>query len=303
MEMEKELEAYRRHLELRNFSPSTITVLYYLVRRYMAFCAARGSNPSEAREEDLMEYLAELRAQNMRPVCIRKTFSGISGYFKWLQRQNRITQNPIPALQEVYLREYKPDNRQRQIISIQDAARMISATMRVRDRAILYLLFTTGIRRNELVTLDVEDVDFEKMEVHLKPTAKRSNKTVFLTPECARTIKKWLKVREGMRTKSPALFISSKNLRLSPSGVDVKVAEAGERVGLHDSKSLRLEDKFTPHCCRHWLVTHLLRAGMRREYVKWLRGDVMKEAIDIYFHIDPEDVRKEYLAYVPQLGV
>jgi site-specific recombinase XerD len=49
------------------------------------------------------------------------------------------------------------------------------------------------------------------------------------------------------------------------------------RVGLHDSASETLADRFTPHCCRHWLVTHLLRAGMSRDHVKWILGDAMKE--------------------------
>jgi hypothetical protein len=42
---------------------------------------------------------------------------------------------------------------------------------------------------------------------------------------------------------------------------------------------------------------------MQREYVQWLRGDAIKEAVDIYYHIDPEDVRRSYLAHIPQLGV
>jgi len=46
-----------------------------------------------------------------------------------------------------------------------------------------------------------------------------------------------------------------------------------------------------------------MRAGMKKEYVQWLRGDAIKEAVDIYFHINPEDVRKQYLAHVPPLGV
>jgi len=75
------------------------------------------------------------------------------------------------------------------------------------------------------------------------------------------------------------------------------------RVGLHNPDSEKLADRFTPHCCRHWLVTHLLRAGMSRDHVKWIRGDAMKESIDIYYHIDAEDVRKSYMAYVPQLGL
>ena len=80
------------------------------------------------------------------------------------------------------------------------------------------------------------------------------------------------------------------------------VRTAGMRVGLHDHDSAELEDKFTPHCCRHFVTTHLLRAGMSREHVKWLRGDSMKEAIDIYYHIDVKDAKESYLAHIPQLG-
>jgi integrase/recombinase XerD len=64
-----------------------------------------------------------------------------------------------------------------------------------------------------------------------------------------------------------------------------------------------MEDHFSPHCARHWNTTHLLRAGMKREYVQWLRGDAIKEAVDIYFHVDPKDVQEAYLASIPQLGI
>ena len=64
-----------------------------------------------------------------------------------------------------------------------------------------------------------------------------------------------------------------------------------------------MEDHFSSHACRHWFVTHMLKAGMPREFIQELRGDVRKEAIDIYNHIAPEDVRKSYLAHVPQLGI
>jgi hypothetical protein len=51
------------------------------------------------------------------------------------------------------------------------------------------------------------------------------------------------------------------------------------------------------------MTTYLLRAGIKREYVQWLQRDVIKEAEDIYFHIDPEDFWKQYLAYTLPLGV
>ncbi|HEC93554.1 MAG TPA: recombinase, partial [Candidatus Atribacteria bacterium] len=65
----------------------------------------------------------------------------------------------------------------------------------------------------------------------------------------------------------------------------------------------KLEDHFSVHCFRHYFTTHLLRNGMPREYVKELRGDARNEAIDIYHHIDKDELRKSYLAHIPQLGI
>ncbi len=141
------------------------------------------------------------------------------------------------------------------------------------------------------------------MKIRLKPTAKRTNRAVFIDDECAFVLRKWLKIREGMNKKCiPALFINADGERLNRSGVYNLVVEAAERVGLHDPRSERLEDHFGPHCCRHWYCTHLFRAGMRREYIKELRGDSRKEAFDLYNHIDLKEMKEAYLACIPHWG-
>lgn len=74
-------------------------------------------------------------------------------------------------------------------------------------------------------------------------------------------------------------------------------------MGYHNPESPNLEDHFGPHCFRHWFTTWLLRSGMPREYVKEVRGVVRREAIDIYHHIDREELRRAYLACIPKLGI
>jgi len=216
-----------------------------------------------------------------------------------------IEKNPIPYIRAKYLKSYKDEVRQRQLIGVEDAAKMVRATIDTRDKAILLVFLKTGIRLNELISLDLEDLDLMGGKLILKPTAKRSNRIVFFDEETSRALSRWLKSRELRFKKGDhqALFISSKGTRLQTSGVDKLVREAAMRIGLHNHDSEKLEEKFTPHACRHWNTTQLLRAGMRREYVQWLRGDAIKEAVDIYFHVDPEDVRRAYLAAVPQLGI
>jgi len=91
--------------------------------------------------------------------------------------------------------------------------------------------------------------------------------------------------------------------RIIKRSIEEVIEKHAERVGLHNPRADRLEDRFTPHCCRHWFVTHLLRAGMSRDFVKELRGDTRGEAIDIYNHIDKKELRESYLAHIPQLGI
>jgi integrase/recombinase XerD len=113
-----------------------------------------------------------------------------------------------------------------------------------------------------------------------------------------------MRTKEGRYSNgSKALFLNSKGDRLERTGISHMVVKTAERIGLHDPNSERMEDHFSPHCCRHWFTTHLRRAGMPREFIQELRGDVRREAIDIYDHIDKKEVKESYMAHIPQLGI
>jgi integrase/recombinase XerD len=131
-------------------------------------------------------------------------------------------------------------------------ARIINSEMDIRDKAIITLLAKTGIRRNELITLDVADIDLVENRVRLKPTAKRSNRTLFIDEECSFILRRWLKVRETVnKKKSPALFLSKWANRITRTDVYEAVTKAAERVGLHNAESERIEVHFSrtvAHC-------------------------------------------------------
>jgi integrase/recombinase XerD len=299
------LDPFERDLKLRGLAKTSQVDVLGCVRRYLIWAAERGIDAREAKRDDLLAYLGDLRARGLKQSSLSNNFSSLSTLYSFFAEQGEIIQNPIPPIQKRYLKSYKDETRQRQLISVEDATKMVRATIDSRDRAILLLLFKTGIRRNELVTLDLDSIDLEKQFLILKPTAKRSNRTVFFDDEAARALARWLKAGEKrLRRKGErALFLNNRGQCLSNAGVNTVVRKAATRAGLHDHESNRLEDKFTPHCCRHWLVTHLIRGGMPREQVKWIRGDAMREAIDLYNHIDPEDVKRNYLACIPKFGI
>ena len=254
----------------------------------------------------LKGYLEHSRGRGLSQRSIELTFSVLSSYYEYLVYEGLVSSNPVPAIRKRYLRRYKDngDPHERQLISVEDSTRMIKGEPDIRNKAILILLFKTGMRRNELITLDTSDVDLIENRIRLKPTGKRTNRTLFMDDEAAYILRRWLRVREGInKRKETALILSSWGHRISRNDVYRAVTEAAARIGLHNAGSKRLEDHFSPHACRHWYCTHLFRAGMRREYIKELRGDSRKEAFDLYNHIDLKELKEAYLAAIPQLGV
>jgi len=299
------LDPFEKDLKLRGLAKISRDATLGCVRRYLTWASERGVDAQEGRRDGLLSYLEDLRARGLKQGSLSSNFSSLSTWFTFLAEEGKIAQNPIPAIQKRYLKSYKDEIRQRQLISVKDAAKMVKATIDTRDRAILLVFFKTGIRRNELISLDLDDVDLENQSMLLKPTAKRSNRLVFFDDETARALTRWIKSREKREIKEgeKALFTNYQGGRLHRVSISEIVRNAAMRADLHDPESDRPEDRFSPHACRHWLVTHLLRAGMPRDHVKWIRGDAMREAIDIYNHIDPEDVKRNYLACIPKFGV
>ena len=162
----------------------------------------------------------------------------------------------------------------------------------------------TGIRRGELVNIDLVDVDWSNQSIRLKAHPKRSNPIVFFDDETTRALQAWLRIRPSRSKKEcPALFVGETGKRLKRSGVYNLVTRQAQKVGLHDPSSEDTKDRFTPHCCRHWFTTMLARAGIDKDLLKELRGDARRESMDVYRHIDPEELREAYLAHVPELGI
>lgn len=275
-------------------------------REFTSFISERGKDVLNIHKDDLKAFLAKMKEKKLRQRTIDRKLVCLSTFYTFLIDEEYLTSNPILPFRRRYLKniDTKNDGEIRQIISVSDARRLVNSILDTRDRAIVVLLLKTGLRRAELAGLDISDINLEKGELRLKPTAKRSNRQLFIDEEAIRTLSKWLQVRKTRKgAANSAIFISRKGSRLCPDQIERLVEKHASRVGLHDPQSERLEEHFGPHCCRHWFTTHLIRSGMPRDFVKELRGDARHEAIDIYNHIDKNELRESYLAHIPQLGI
>jgi integrase/recombinase XerD len=232
-------------------------------------------------------------------------FSAIGSCFKYLEWEGYIEENPVPAFRDRYMDSSRDSGKsKRQLISVEEMSSLVHSILDPRDRALVLVLAKTGIRRGELVTIDIDDVDWEQQSITLKPTPKRSNRLVFFDGECAQSLQRWMDARANDDDiETEALFTNQYGKRLQRNSIYRAVTKHAEKVDLHNPDADDLQQRFTPHCCRHWFTTHLRRSGMQREFIQELRGDTRSDAIDIYDHIDEKELREAYLAHIPTLGI
>ena len=302
----KLIEGFKRDCKLRGMTEESIRRYLSSVKIFLNFIRSRGLTVANVDLHVLRDFLQYIIENGAKYKTIENYFSALSSFYDYLVFESIVDRNIILPFRKRYLKRYKSgyDDPQRRLLSVEEMSRLVNSIMDPRDKAIAVLLAKTGIRRGELLRLDVDDINWEDYSITLKPTPKRSNRIVFFDDECARVLRRWLRVREKLNPPTKALFVSYQSLqRLDRNGLWNAIVKYAKRLGFHNPNSPRLEDHFGPHCFRHWFTTWLLRNGMPREYVKELRGDKRREAIDIYHHIDRQELRRAYLACIPKLGI
>jgi len=301
------IDEFVRDCKDRDFTAGTIRRYCQVVRMFMEFMDARNRAITQIDKYILRDFIHYRRENGIDQNTIENDFTALSTFYGFLVFEGYCASNPIVEVRKRYLRRYKVAKGEspRKLISVDEMSMLINSILNIRDRAVCVLLAKTGIRRSELTSIDMQDINWRDQSITLKNKQfrKRSNREAFFDDECARILKRWLSIRSRMNLDTDALFVGEHGERLNRNGIYSLVTKYAEKVGLHKPDSDRIEDHFSPHNFRHWFTTYLIRNGMPREYVKELRGDGRKDAIDIYHHIDMDELRKAYLACIPQLGI
>jgi integrase/recombinase XerD len=294
------IEEFRADLKTRRLSRDTQLQYPGYVKALSVF---NNGDLLGVTDDVLVAYLDHLQSKDLALSSIRRHFAGLGGFYDFLMFKKQIAANPVSSMfKKRYLHEYKTHDtsQRRKCISVDEARLLVESIMNIREKVVVVVLFKTGIRRRELSTLDITDLDMQNMVIHLKPTAKRSNLDVFYDQETKVVLEKWLKRRKDT---DPALFHNNRGHRFKPNSINAMFKKYATACGLNDPNSKKLEDKMTPHCCRHWYSTFLLQNGMKREEVMELRGDSAHDSVDLYNHIDKNKLKDHYLACIPQLGL
>ena len=276
----------------------------YHTKKYLQFI---DKDPRDVNTEDLKQFLTYLDKRGVSNSTIEKYFACLSSFYKYLEYEELVNKNPIPKFRDRYLKnrmKNKSNGGKRQLVSIEQMRNIVNSILDPRDKAVTIMLCKTGVRLSELVNIDIDDVNWTEQSIKLKPNGKRSNLRIYYDDECGRVLRRYVTVRDDLaKPDERALFINYYGERMKRRAIEEMISKYAERLGLHDPASKDLQKRFTPHCCRHWFTTHLRRAGMPREHIKELRGDSRTETMDVYMHIDEEELRESYLTHIPQLGV
>jgi integrase/recombinase XerC len=281
-------QAFLRHLEReRNASRHTIRAYgddLNQLSDYLDGVLGRAARPEDVDHVLIRGFLAELHRRGLKKTSSARKLAGVRTFFRFLCREGVLDKNPARALQSPRLEKRIPTPLdEAQVDGLLDVPGDDAAA--VRARALLELLYATGIRSAELVGLDVGEVDLEARMVRVLGKGNKERIVPFGTR--ARTaLRAWLAVRLGLRPKTDAVFINLRGGRLSDRSVRSLV---GRRV-----RAVSLTRRCSPHTLRHSFATHLLARGADLRAIQELLGHASLSTTQRYTHVDTRQLLEVY---------
>ena len=231
---------------------------------------------------DLRRFLAQLKARRLKPRSLARKLSSLRSFFKFLQREKIIHTNPAKLLVTPKLDKPLPhfmsEEETVQLIESPQSGKINSP----RDKAILEILYSTGIRVSELVGLNVDDVDFIGNIIKVMGKGKKE-RIVPIGNQALSALKEYLDRRQ---VDNKFIFVNKNGTRLS----DRSVRNIINKYILEQAMAQHV----TPHMFRHSFATHLLNHGADLRSVQELLGHVNLSTTQIYTHLTTEKLKKVY---------
>ena len=251
-------------------------------------CDGHTALPKAVQNSDIRSFLGFLLKSDMQKSSIARKLSTIKSFFRYLQRSNVIDVNPA-----LVVTAPKKDRRLPTVLSIDQARKLMELPPEdtfegLLDRAILELLYGTGMRLNELLELRIEKVDFANELLRVK--GKRNKERMIpLGAFAQKGLKNYLKIRneEVKHLADPSLiFVSKKGKRLYPLAV--------QKMTKKYMAQLSEQAHLSPHVLRHCFATHLLDNGADLLAVKELLGHENLSTTQIYTHVSMDRLKQVY---------
>ena len=245
----------------------------------------------------LNKYIENLRVRKgYRDTTTARKVASIKSFFGFLSENSIITEDPTESLGSPRVGRTLPKFLPKEDVTLLlDTAYKSGSNEGQRDAVIMELLYATGLRVGELVSLDLQDVDLS--ESYIRCMGKGSKeRIVHLYPKALEELRRYLKSARiallGHRRTEPSLFVNHRGDRLTRQWVWTILKPYGRKAGI--------EQNITPHTLRHSFATHLLQNGASLRHVQELLGHSSISTTQVYTHLTNGYVQKEYAKSHPR---
>ena len=254
-------------LQRRNYSPTTIRAYLHAVE---AFAQHFGKSPDKLDQEHLRQYQLHLLHDRKFTVgTIVSTIAALRFFFV------RVLRRPYREIDLVYP---KRPERLPTVLSQEEVAQLIASASNLLDYAMLTTLYATGVRRTELIRLKTEDIDSQRMIVHIRQGKGNRDRDVPLTPKLLETLREYWRWMKPKTYLFPGMVDNWRaDKPLTPKCVWTAVRDAAKRAGI--------KKRVSPHTLRHSWATHLLENGTDIRTIQLLLGHAELEATTVYLHL------------------
>jgi integrase/recombinase XerC len=274
-------QRYLRYLkDERRYSPATLDSYRRDLLQFIDFINA--VNVTDCCEVDSLHvrnYAGSRRRRGISARSLHRSLSAIRGFYTFLQREQLVENNPVADVSGPSVEKKLPN-----LLDVDEINRLLNEgpqnPLKLRDYAMMEIMYSSGLRLAEMVNLNLSDVDLSQGQVQVLG---KGNKTRYLPvgANACKALNRWLEARINMVAEGElAVFINNRGNRLSPRAVQQRMAQMGKEQGL---------DKHVhPHMLRHSFASHLLRA------VQEMLGHADISTTQIYTHLDFQHLAQVY---------
>jgi integrase/recombinase XerC/integrase/recombinase XerD len=285
---------YERDLRAASAADRTVRAYRRDLLQFGEWCEERAVEPSRVKHRDVRLFAASLSADGMSPATVARKLASLRGMFGFLRRTGRVAQNPADLVSAP-----KAGRKLPRVMTVDQIDALLGSLpfdtpLEMRDRAMFELAYSSGLRSEELVDLDLDSVDLDGMSVRAIGKGSR-HRQIPLGEPAAEAVSTWLDRGRPELVSSPserALFVSRSGRRLSTSDVArrlaVRVRQAAASAGI------------SPHDLRHSFATHLLEGGADLRSIQELLGHSSISTTQVYTHLDSARLRDAYSGSHPR---
>ncbi|HEY6803119.1 MAG TPA: tyrosine recombinase XerC [Pyrinomonadaceae bacterium] len=299
--MEQLLEQFLEHLRYeRNVSTHTLRNYASDLEQFLDHLAPRDSESGQRNLPDIKdvdhltirEWLAVLHTDQKKKSSIARKLAALRTFFQFLVREGLLEGNPAKLVATPKQEKKLPKH-----LSVEDAIRFIETPdlethLGKRDRAMLELMYATGVRVAELTTLNLADIDFRNQLIRVTGKRRKQRIVPFGEP-AAEAIKDYLSIREKFLFNAPITERDDEAVFLNYQGTRITTRSVGRMVEKYIKICAGMHS-ISPHALRHSFATHLLDSGADLRDIQELLGHARLSTTQVYTHVSMEKLVEVY---------